>query len=73
VRRRGQRGGRVLRTVAIGASFDPTPPWWLEQRKLVPAAELHLDLVWMHREGENQNFEPDEVAAALADGWRLNE
>lgn len=72
-RRRGQSGGRVLKVFTTGASDDLTPRWWLEQRKLVPAAEFHPDLTWMHREGENRNFEPYEVAAALADGWTPHE
>lgn len=69
----GSSGGRVLKVFTTGASDDLTPRWWLEQRKLVPAAEFHPDLTWMHREGENRNFEPYEVAAALADGWTPHE
>ena len=68
VRRGRRRRERVLRALPLGPSVDPTPGSGLEERKAVPASELHPDLVSVHREGENEKVEADEVEASRPRG-----
>jgi len=68
VRKGRRRRERVLRALPLGGGVDATPRSGLEERKAVPAFELHPDLVSVHRGGENQKVEAHEAAASRPRG-----